>query len=89
LLQELPLPPKSRVHVLRVFPPGQTFAVGQMERSLKQAVEQLLEQSIKADSDLVLGYPAGKTNLVPNLAEKYEVVDGGKGYTGYHPGASF
>src|SRR5512136_2483650 len=26
------------------------------------------------------GYPAGKTNLVPNLAEKYEVVDGGKGY---------
>jgi len=28
----------------------------------------------------LMGYPAGKTNLVPNLAEKYEVVDGGKGY---------
>jgi peptide/nickel transport system substrate-binding protein len=28
----------------------------------------------------LMGYPAGKTNLVPNLAEKYEVVDEGKGY---------
>jgi nucleotide-binding universal stress UspA family protein len=60
LLQELPLPPKSRVHVLRVFPPGQTFAVGQMERSLKHTEEQLLEAGIKADAELVLGYPAEK-----------------------------
>jgi hypothetical protein len=36
LLQELPLPPKSRVHVLRVFPPGQTYAVAQIEKSLKR-----------------------------------------------------
>ena len=28
----------------------------------------------------LLGYPAGKTDLVPKLAEKYEVVDDGKGY---------
>jgi peptide/nickel transport system substrate-binding protein len=28
----------------------------------------------------LMGYPAGKTNLVPQLAEKYEVVDDGKGY---------
>jgi peptide/nickel transport system substrate-binding protein len=28
----------------------------------------------------LMGYPAGKTNLVPNLAEKYQVVDEGKGY---------
>jgi peptide/nickel transport system substrate-binding protein len=28
----------------------------------------------------LLGYPAGKTNLVNQLAEKYEVVDDGKGY---------
>jgi FtsP/CotA-like multicopper oxidase with cupredoxin domain len=43
LLQELPLSPKSRVNVLRVFPPGQTFAVGQMERGLKHTEEQLLK----------------------------------------------
>jgi len=60
LLQELPLPPKSRVYVLRVFPPGQTFAVGQMERSLKHTKEQLLEAGIKTDAELVLGYPAEK-----------------------------
>ena len=28
----------------------------------------------------LLGYPPGKTNLVPALAESYEVVDDGKGY---------
>jgi peptide/nickel transport system substrate-binding protein len=28
----------------------------------------------------LMGYPAGKTNLVPQLAESYKVVDGGKGY---------
>jgi nucleotide-binding universal stress UspA family protein len=60
LLLELPLPPKSRVYVLRVFPPGQTFAVGQMERSLKHTKEQLLEAGIKTDAELVLGYPAEK-----------------------------
>jgi len=26
------------------------------------------------------GYPPGKTNLVPNLAESYDIVDDGKGY---------
>ncbi|MEJ2166016.1 MAG: ABC transporter substrate-binding protein [Desulfobacterales bacterium] len=28
----------------------------------------------------LLGYPPGKTNLVPGLAESYKVVDNGKGY---------
>lgn len=28
----------------------------------------------------LLSYPAGKTNLVPGLAESYKIVDGGKGY---------
>ena len=28
----------------------------------------------------LLGYPAGETELVPQLAESYEVVDGGVGY---------
>ena len=60
LIQGIPLPPKSLVYVLRVFPPGQTFAVGQMERSLKHTKEQLLEAGIKTDAELVLGYPAEK-----------------------------
>ena len=28
----------------------------------------------------LLGYPPGKTNLVPGLAESYDIVDDGKGY---------
>lgn len=28
----------------------------------------------------LMGYPAGKTDLVPKLAESYEIVDDGKGY---------
>ena len=60
MLQELPLPRKSRVHVVRVFPPGQSFAVGQMERNLKRTEELLLEHDLKVDAELVLGYPAEK-----------------------------
>lgn len=60
MLQELTLPPQCRVHVLRVFPPGQTFAVSQMERNLKRTEAQLLDDGIKTDSELMLGYPAEK-----------------------------
>lgn len=60
LLSELPLPPKSHVHVLRVFQPGQIDALRQMEQSLKHTENQLLEGGIKVDAELVLGYPAEK-----------------------------
>jgi len=79
LLQELPLPPKSRVHVLRVFPPGQTYAVAQMEHSLKQTESNLLEQGIKADADLVLGYPAEKIVETAKEMKPDIVVIGAKG----------
>jgi nucleotide-binding universal stress UspA family protein len=79
LLQELPLPPKSRVHVLRVFPPGQTYAVGQMERDLKHTEEQLLEGGIRADSDLVLGYPAQKIVEIAKQTHPALIVMGAKG----------
>jgi nucleotide-binding universal stress UspA family protein len=79
LLQELPLPPKSRIHVLRVFPPGQTYAVGQMERSLKHTEAQLLEGGIKADSSLVLGYPAEKIVETAKQMKPDLIVMGAKG----------
>ncbi|MFZ5910218.1 MAG: universal stress protein [Chloroflexota bacterium] len=79
LLQALPLPPKSRVRVLRVFPPGQTFAVGAMERSLEKTRAQLLESEIAAEAELLLGYPAEKivetaTEMRPDL-----IILGAKG----------
>jgi nucleotide-binding universal stress UspA family protein len=79
LLQELPLSPNSRVNVLRVFPPGQTFAVGQMERSLKHTEEQLLKAGIKTQADLVLGYPAEKIIETAKQMKPDLVLIGAKG----------
>ena len=79
LLQELPLQPKSRVYVLRVFPPGQTFAVGQIERSLQHTKEQLLAAGIKAEADLVLGYPAEKIVETAKEMKPDVTVMGAKG----------
>jgi nucleotide-binding universal stress UspA family protein len=67
LLLDLPLPPKVQLHVLRVFPPGQTFAVGQMERNLARTCEQFQEGGVVAKTDLVLGYPSEK--IVETAAE--------------------
>ena len=67
LLLDLPLPPKIQLHVLRVFPPGQTFAVGQMERGLARTREQFMDSGVKVKTDLVLGYPSEK--IVETAAE--------------------
>ena len=38
----------------------------------------------------LVGYPAGKTNLVPKLAESYDIVDDGKAtYSSSSKGSSF
>ena len=79
LLQDLPLPPKSQVYVLRVFQPGQIDALRQMEQSLKHTEEQLLEGGIQAEADLVLGYPA---EMIVTKAKEMQpdlVVIGAKG----------
>ena len=79
LLQGLPLPPKSRVHVLRVFQPGQIDALKQMEQRLKQTEDQLLEGGIKADTELVLGYPAEKIVEIAQKMKPDITVLGAKG----------
>ena len=79
LLLDLPLPPKSRVSVLRVFQPGQIDALRKMEQSLKHTEEQLLKGGIQAKSDLVLGYPA---EMIVTTAQKMKpdlIVLGAKG----------
>ena len=79
LVQDLTLPPKSNVYLLHVFPPGKTSYVAQLERDLEAAKDELLSRQIKADADLVLGYPAEKivetaTKMKPDL-----IVIGAKG----------
>lgn len=58
LVLDLPLPPGSQVRALRVFPPGRTYAVGEMERGLARTREQLESHAIPVETDMVLGYPA-------------------------------
>jgi len=53
--------------------------VGQMEQSLKRTEEQLLEKGIKADADLVLGYPAEKIIETAKKMKPDLVVIGAKG----------
>ena len=79
LVQDLTLPPMSKVYLLHVFPPGKTSYVAQLERDLEAAKDELLSRQIKADADLVLGYPAEKivetaTKMKPDL-----IVIGAKG----------
>ena len=79
LLLDLPLPPKSRVSVLRVFQPGQIDALRQMEQSLKRTEDQLLEGGIQVKSDLVLGYPAEKIVTTAQKIKPDLIVVGAKG----------
>ena len=79
LLKELPLPPKSRVHVLRVFQPGQIDALRHMERNLKQTEGNLLGAGIKVDANLVLGYPAEKIVETAKKMKPDIILIGAKG----------
>jgi len=79
LLRELPLPAKSYVYVLRVFPPGQSFAVDQMEHNLKLTEEQLLEGKLRVDAELVSGSPAEKIVEVTGQMKPDFVLIGAKG----------
>jgi nucleotide-binding universal stress UspA family protein len=79
LIRELPLSPTCRVSVLRAFPPGLTYSVGQMERDLKHSKEQLLEAGIKTDAELVLGYPAEKIVETAQQNKPDLIVIGAKG----------
>jgi nucleotide-binding universal stress UspA family protein len=79
MMGDLALPPRSHVHLLQVFPPGQTSVVAQLEHALEAAKEELLSHHINADAELLLGYPAEKivdtaTEMKPDL-----IVIGAKG----------
>lgn len=79
LLQTLPLPTKSRVRILRVFPPGQTFAVAHFEKSLERTKTQLLESEIATDADILLGYPAEKIVETAKEMRPHLIILGAKG----------
>jgi nucleotide-binding universal stress UspA family protein len=58
LLQEIPLPPKSRITVIRAFNSGQIPLISEFEHSLERTVEQLASRGFQVRTDLKLGSPA-------------------------------
>jgi nucleotide-binding universal stress UspA family protein len=79
LLLELPLPPKSRITVLRVFNSGQVSFLPQFEAMLEETKSRLEERGFKVETDLQLGSPSEK---IVEMAENKKVdliVLGAKG----------
>jgi nucleotide-binding universal stress UspA family protein len=79
MVQELALPPKSRVHLLQVFPPGKTSVVAQLEHDLEAAKEELKSHGINVHTELVLGYPAEKIVETSQETKPDLIVIGAKG----------
>ncbi len=79
LLLDLPLPSETPVHLLRVFPAGQTHAVGQMEKDLNVTREELLSHQMRVKSELLLGDPAQKIVETSEQTRPTLTVLGAKG----------
>ena len=58
LLQDMPLPPKSSIFVLRAFSPGQIDGLPSFESSLERARQQLSGKGFRVETELKLGSPA-------------------------------
>jgi len=58
LLQNIPLPPKSNISVLRAFNSGQIPAISDFEKSLERSKSQLLSKGFRVETELKLGSAA-------------------------------
>ena len=79
LLQEVSLPLKSRVMVLRVFTPGQISGIPEFEKGLERRRNQLLNAGMAAETDLILGSPAEKIIEIAETKKSDLIVLGAKG----------
>jgi nucleotide-binding universal stress UspA family protein len=58
LLQDIPLPPNSRIWVMRAFNSGQIPMIPDFERSLERTKNQLTSKGFRVETELKLGHPA-------------------------------
>jgi len=58
LLQDVPLPPGSRILILRVFNSGQIPLISDFEKSLERTRSQLSDKGFRVETDLQLGSAA-------------------------------
>ncbi|KAF0106780.1 MAG: Universal stress protein UspA and related nucleotide-binding protein [Anaerolineaceae bacterium] len=79
LVSDLPLPPRCRVTVLRMFGSQQAAELGPLEEALAQTCAALKNKGLQADSELLLGSPAQK---IVEYAQEHKIdliVLGAKG----------
>jgi nucleotide-binding universal stress UspA family protein len=79
LLQDIPLPPKSSIVVLRAFSPGQIDLLPEFERSLERSRDQLASKGFEVETELKLGSAAALI-LEKSESQKLDlIVLGAKG----------
>lgn len=79
LLQDIPLPPNSRISVIHAFSSGQVSLIPEYEKTLERTKEQLSERHFRVATELKLG-PAAETILEHAQDEKPDlIVLGAKG----------
>src|SRR5574339_1016211 len=78
-LQNIPLPPKSRIFVFRAFHSGQIPWVSDFEKSLERTKTQLLSLGYQVETELKMG-PAAEQIIEIAAAQKSDlIVMGAKG----------
>jgi nucleotide-binding universal stress UspA family protein len=73
LLQNIPLPPKSHIFILRAFHSGQIPFVPDYEKSLARSMSQLSNKDFKVETDLKLGPPA-EMILEKARSQKFDLI---------------
>lgn len=79
LLQNIPIPVKSQIWILRAFNSGQIPLIGEFEASLERSKNQLLGRGFRVDTELKLGSAA---EMILEKAEAHKldlIVLGAKG----------
>ena len=79
LLQNIPLPSKSRIVILRVFNSGQIPYLPDYEKSLERTKSQLSNKGFKAETELQLGSPSEKIIEFAGIKKSDLIVVGAKG----------
>jgi nucleotide-binding universal stress UspA family protein len=78
-LQDIPLPPNSRILVYRAFNSAQIPWIPEFERSLERTNSQLSSRGYCVETDLQLGSPAEKIIEIAETQKPHLIVLGAKG----------
>jgi nucleotide-binding universal stress UspA family protein len=78
-LQSIPLPPKSRIEVLRAFQPGQIDMLPEFEKSLERTKNCLSDSGFRVETELHLGPAAESILEIAETRKPDLIVLGAKG----------